>query len=233
LEDLEAQEAELLELERGEADHQLARGNWQEARKLLRQHLKDDPSDGASRALLAEVWLSQERFDSAVTDAMRAVGDLPKDSGYRARAARVCLRSWIERGRFAEAREALEAGGSLEGVLDGQASPQDALVLLELCRAQGDVAGARRWAQAGIVAPSAHWRGTLARGLCHRELGDLVKASREVVRAIELASAEASIGDGGQPDLLTALGELYFESEQEVEMGGKRSAGSLFKDALL
>ncbi|HPF15844.1 MAG TPA: hypothetical protein PLJ12_16385, partial [Planctomycetota bacterium] len=42
----------------------------------------------------------------------------------------------------------------------------------------------------------------------------------------------ADAAEGPEPDLLVALGEVYFESEQEVEARGKRSAGSLFKKAL-
>lgn len=232
IEDLEGQADELLELERQEADLQMRRGRWSAARKLLRQHLKDDPKDGASRTLMAEGLLGQERYDRAVDEALKAIADLgeaPKTAG---RAGRVALGAWLERGLFEDADRALAEGGSLFGLVDGAQQPQDAWVLVRLARAKGDVTGAREWARKGVAAKANTWRDLLAQAYCHRQLGDLVQASRLVVSAMETVRNAPGLGNTGEPDLFVALGELYFESEQEVEVSGQRSAGALFKEAL-
>ncbi|MDF1839677.1 MAG: tetratricopeptide repeat protein, partial [Planctomycetota bacterium] len=232
IEDLEGQADELIELERQEAALQMRRGRWSAARKLLRQHLKDDPTDGASRALMAEGLLGQERYERAVDEAMKAIGDLADQPSMAGQAARVCLDSWRERGLFDVADAALEEGGVLHDLVDGQADAQDAWALAQLARARGDVEGARAWALLGTGSQPKTWQGFLANAHCYRHLGNLVQSSRVIVQAMELARSTPGLGNNGEPDLLVALGELYFESEQEVEVSGKRSAGALFKEAL-
>ncbi|MFT4648666.1 MAG: tetratricopeptide (TPR) repeat protein [Glaciecola sp.] len=232
IQDLEGQAEVLLELERQEADLQLRHGRWSAARKLLRQHLKDDPRDGLSRTLMAEGLLSQERLERCVEEALQAIKDLDPESEYRGRAARVCLMSWMVRGQFDAVDAALQEGGSLAGLIQGEQNVQDAWAMVQLSRARGDVQEARRWASLGVAAKATTWREWLASAYCHRDLGDLVQASRAVVEGMKLTRKQGGLGKSGEPDLLVALGELYFESEQEVEVSGKRSAGSLFKEAL-
>ncbi|MCP5023909.1 MAG: tetratricopeptide repeat protein [bacterium] len=232
LEDLEAQTAELLRMEREEVQVSLRRGRWKAARETLRQHLKDDPKDGASRTLMAEGLLGQERYEDSVEQARRALGDLAPDSPYKVRAARVCLESWVERGLFDRVQRALGEGGELAGLIRGESRSHDAWALAKWSRARGDVQGVRQWSELGVRAQSSSWQDLMAKAQCQRALGDLVAASQTVVQAMQAAARTGGVGRGVEPDLLVALAELYFESEQEVEVEGKRSAGSLFKDAL-
>ncbi len=232
MEDLEAQTLELLRLEREEAEVSLRRGRWKAARKILRQHLKDDPQDGASRTLMAEGLLGQEQFEDGVEQALRALGDLVEDSPYKGRAARVCLESWVERGLFDRVRRALGEGGELDGLIQGETRPQDAWALVKWSRARGDVQAVQQWSELGARARSSSWQDLRAKARGHRAAGDLVAASKAVVQAMQAAGQTGGMGKVAEPDLLVALAELYFESEQEVDVKGKRSAGSLFKDAL-
>ena len=225
--EFEEEMEELLALERVEAYLSIRRGLWSQARKLLRQHLSDDPQDGDSRSLMALGLLRQESYDKAIAAAQQAVQDAPAASPEAARAGRVWVRSLEEMGRPEEALLLIEEG-ALAGVLKPAERVQDAWAKNRLQWALGDVEAALKTAQAGSKLPAETWQDLLALSRMERSQGDLVQASRSLVAAMDLAEK----GEGIEPDLLVALGEVYFESEQEVEARGKRSAGSLFKKAL-
>ena len=227
LENLEQGLGELLALERAEAHLSIRRGQWGAARKLLKQHLEDDPEDGKSRALLALGWLRQERYEKAMGEAERSLGHLEAGSEEAATAGRVWLRSLEELGREEGALE-LMTQGTLAAVLAPDRRVSDAWMKTRLLSALGQVDKAKEAALAGAGLPAETWQELLDRSRLERAAGDLVQSSRSLVEAMTLAEK----GEGMEPDLLVALGEVYFESEQEVEARGKRSAGALFKKAL-
>ncbi|MEZ6019568.1 MAG: hypothetical protein R3F17_05535 [Planctomycetota bacterium] len=219
--------AALLAAERAEIHLNLRRGRFSAAKKLLREHLRDDPEDGAALGLQALLRWYQDDLDGVAESAQKALAN-PVEP-WTGIAARAWLRALEEQGKPAEARALLEPGGALAGVLDPAGRVEDAWCLVRLDLAQGLLPQAReRAARAAVGLPAQTWQEQLAQGQCFQAAGDLVAASRSLVAAWETSAA----GEGEEPDVLVALGEVYFESEQEVEARGKRSAGALFRQAL-
>ena len=66
----------------------------------------------------------------------------------------------------------------------------------------------------------------MARSRCENHVGRIQRASQTLVFADRAARAATG---REQPDVLVALADLWFESEREIEVPGKRSAGQLYK----
>ncbi|MGK0220748.1 MAG: tetratricopeptide (TPR) repeat protein, partial [Planctomycetota bacterium] len=221
--DLEA----LLQEERDEAALLSRRGEYRKARKILLQHLEDEPEDAQSAALLARVRLLAGDLERAETRALEVLEGSAQPAARRAAAAVLCD-LWIELGRGAEALAFYEGGSALLSDQDFPGALRRGLALESL--------GRREQAQAvwgevlrNAAAQSAQdWPSLLAKGQIEQRLGRLVPASRSVAAADELALSTG----GAEPDILAALGALYFESEREVNLSGKRSAAKLFREAL-
>ena len=241
---------ELVAAERGEADLLRRRGRVRDARRLLTELLTDDPSDPASRRLLALCRLDEARYERALEEATLALADARERGGPQrerraliAACARTLSRVLSTLGRYEEALAVLRAGpgpgtgsGSGNGsgpggerILDPAGDARDAYALGLALEQTGDrEAATRLYAQGLEVARDAPWEQHYADGLCAWRLGRL----REASLAIVAADAAARAGEGVEPDLLAALAGIYFESEREVEEPGKRSAGNLYREAL-
>ena len=217
---------ELLRSERAEAERMRRSGDLRAARKVLLQHLEDDPDDHASRAQLARVRLDEGDFAKAEAAAEQALQ--AADPAVRQRAAEVLADLWIELGRAQQALELFEGGDAplaeaTYGNTWRQGTALDAL---------GRRTEARQaWGAAlmtGTELAADDWESLLARARIEQGLGRLVPASRSLVEADRAARRTG----GAEADVLVALGDVYFESEREVEAAGKRSAASLYKEAL-
>jgi len=214
---------ELLAAERAEADLSRRRGRLREALERLNEHLEDEPEDHESRLLRARCRLDQARYEDALRDARAALEGA--DGDLRRAAARLLADVLLTLGRSREALGVLEADG-LDLAPDRDA--RDAWTLGRALEATGDDGAAFEVFERGVVSPdSAPWEALLARARCEWAVGRLQRASRTIVAADRAAQRVA----GFEPDILTALGELYFESEREIEATGKRSAAELFREA--
>src|SRR5262249_16635230 len=110
------------------------------------------------------------------------------------------------------------------------AHAQDAWALASALWDSGDRARARQVLESGAKTPDEQdWTGLLARGEGQRRLGDLTGASKSFVAADQASRAPEG---SSEPDVLAALGDLYFESEREVEASGQRSSAQLYRLAL-
>lgn len=217
---------ELLRSERAEAERMRRSGDLRAARKVLLQHLEDEPEDHASRAQLARVRLDEGDFAKAEAAAQKALGSA--DPAVRQRAAEVLADLWIELGL---AERALE-------LFAGEDSPLVEATYGNTWRRGMALDGLGRRAEArqvwgaalmtGTELAADDWASLLARARIEQGLGRLVPASRSLVEA-DRAARRAG---GPEADVLVALGDVYFESEREVEAAGKRSAASLYKEAL-
>ncbi len=242
---------ELLADERRQADLLSRRGEPRGALRVLRELVGDEPGDAASRMLLARVRWQRGEVAGALADGRRALADAGEAGHSPADLRRACARELAgmltELGRVGEALEVLD------GVrLDGAGDPRDSWALgLALAQGQGREA-ARRVMELGAAAsrePAAGsgadpggglaWRWALARARCEAWLGRLERASSTLVAALDRTSSPgggggASAGTDGadEPDLLVALGDIYFEADREVERAARRSPDELYREAL-
>ena len=221
-------DAELLVLlaeEREEADRLRRQGQYAEARKLLNEHLADDESDAASRALLGRVWLDEGRLERAERYLRQALEEAPSPDLQRA--AAFGLGQLLHRlGRDVEARdETLPV--LLEGADGGHG--EHLFLAAEIQTALGEREAAlqllRRGAGGG---QSGGWPELLHRARCLQRLGRVEEAGG----ALLLADRRAREEGAGEADVLVALGDLYFEADREVEEGESRSAAKAYDDAL-
>jgi len=218
----------LIQEERTEADLMRRRGNVRQALRRLGEHLEDEPSDAASRTLRALCYYDQGKYDAALKDAERALTDAKKGTDRRLRGECARNLSSILRttGRYADAL------ATLEGVIDDLAPGENALDAWAYGSAlwdSGDREGARVVLQSGVeTAKDQPWQALVAKARCERRLGRIQRASQTLIAADKLTAAVGS----AEPDVLTGLADLYFESEREVEASGKRSAAQLYKEAL-
>lgn len=220
----------LVAAERAEADLLRRRGKLRSARSLLRELLEEEPVDPATRTLLSRVELDRAEHAAALAHAERAFAEAQElgDPTVLAACARDRARVLLVLGRYGEALELLDPGGG-ERVIDPARDARDAWLLGRTLRENGDREGARRvFQQALDTRRDADWEQLLCKGRCEWALGRLTDASRSFVAADRTARA----AEGTEPDVLAALGGLYFESEREVEAARKRSAGNLFREAL-
>ena len=224
-------EAELeafLARERAEASLLLRRGKASAARSALDEHLRDDPDDYRSRRLRAQVRLARSEWDKAERDLERSLAGAreAQDGEATAAAARDLVSLHLARGRVSRAQKVLD-GTAAE--LDPSREPRDAWVIGTALAEGGDREGARRVFEAVVGSSDDQpWPALLARARCERALGRLALASQTLVTADRVASQV----EGVEPDILVELGSIYFESEQEVQAAGQRSANDLFVEAL-
>lgn len=207
------------------------RGDNAAALRDLDDVLAETPGDAATRALRARVRFALCDYPGAVEDARAALepalaGTLaPED-------ASACARAWLdvlsELGRAGEALEALGAGrSSLRPATD----PRDAQALGAALLAAGRRAEARAVQRQGAEARAEAWDELLARARCERALGLFERAARTLVQADERTSPRP----GSEPDVLVALGEVYFEAYGEVddEVSKAHSPAELVREALV
>ena len=77
IQDDEAELEILLEEERGEADGLRRRGRIPEALEILKEHLREEPNDAASRILRAACRMDRGDWEEAESDLERALADTP------------------------------------------------------------------------------------------------------------------------------------------------------------
>ncbi len=225
----------LVASERAQADLFRRRGKLRQARSLLTELLDEEENDPATRVLLARVELDRAHYERALAEARsaleqaRAISEGGDGEGHLLAS---CVRGLgevlLRLGLYGELEELLAPPGGAAPI-DPARDPRDAWLFGRALEVSGDRDGARRVWDQGCTAPEgAGWEQLLAAGRCARALGRLEEASRLFVQADALARK----GEGREPDILAALGALYFESEREVEAQGKRSAGALYRQAL-
>jgi len=218
---------ELLRQEREDADRARRCGDLRHARRVLDQHLDDDPADARSRTLRALCRADQGELDGALEDARRALVDAPAGDHDVVRAcARNLSALLLARGEAREAVAVLDVPG-----LDPGGDARDAWALGSAVWAAGDRARARELLRAGMEGePGLDWVRLLARARCERKLGFLERASRSLVQA-----DRAAVSTGGrEADVLVELGDIYFEADGEIEHpeSAGRSPATQYKLAL-
>lgn len=216
---------ELLQEEREEADYLRSRGKFSEARQLLNLHLRDEEQDTASRALLGAVYLDQGDLERAERHLTQVLED-SSDPVVLDRAARDLARLFLRLGRDREARDlCLPILLNPEGVRD----PSSLFWSAEVMGRFGEHEVADNLYRAGSTAAGSDWRTLLARGRCLQRLGNIERAGGVLLQA----DAQTRADDGqGEPDVMVALGELFFEADREVAEGEGRSAAKAFDEAL-
>lgn len=218
----------LITQERREADLLRRRGRVRQAIKTLDELIEEEPSDAASRTLRAWCLFEQGEYERALEDARQARADAREGAppGVAAQTVRTLAEMLLRQGRYGEALALLE---DADGVLDPERDARDAWVLGRALRDMGDREGAQRVFELGVAsAREVPWERLLAKARCEWAVGRLERASTTLVAADNVARE----GEGVEPDILVALGDLYFESEREVEAPGKRPAAALYKEAL-
>jgi tetratricopeptide (TPR) repeat protein len=209
----------------------IRRGQVRKAISSLEEILAEDAGNAEARLLLAEARWEKGDPSAALADAQRARADSGTDPDLRARSARTLARFLVSLGRPSDAIDVLEKASLLkDGGKAGAEDARDAWALGSALWEAGKRARAKEVLSQGTRSPDAQsWRGLLARGLCERRLGDLESASKSFVEA-DLSSRNET--GTSEPDVLAALGDLYFEADREVEAGRKRSAADLYHEAL-
>ncbi|MDP6762860.1 MAG: tetratricopeptide repeat protein [Planctomycetota bacterium] len=216
----------LLAAERAEADRLRRRGDLRRAGRILAEHLRDEPSDAASRLLRGRLARERSDHEAALEDLRRALADAAGDSGAgEAACARELADLLLELGRAEEATAVLaRARASLSPATDSR----DAWIEARVQGASGRREAARSTLRQGADAGASGWTSLLARARCQRALGRLEKAQRSLVAA-DRAARE---GEGVEPDVLVELGSVYFEADREVDEAKGRSAADLYDEAL-
>jgi tetratricopeptide (TPR) repeat protein len=195
----------------------IRRGQARKAVRSLEEILAEKPDEPAARLLLAEGHFELAAYSAALTDAEKALASAtePEAIELRARCARFLARVLLTLGRAKDAVAVLEKSAPGPGA-------EDAWALGSALWESGARARAREVLAAGAKTPDEQpWRGLLARGECQRRLGDLGAASKSLVAADEASRTEEG---SNEPDVLAALGDVYFEADHEIEAGGQRSA---------
>ncbi len=208
------------------------RGEARKAIRDLEDILADHPSDADVRTLLARARFDQAAYVPALADAARALADAPQAGtaetrGLRAACARSLSRILLAIGRASDAAVALEKESAN---LSPDADARDAWALGSALWEAGRRERAREVLEVGTKTPDEQpWDGLLARGLCQRRMGEIEAASKSLVAADRASQAAEG---GSEPEVLCALGDLYFEADREVDAARGRSAADLYRDAL-
>ncbi len=221
---------QLLREERREADLLRRRGEPAAARAILTEHLAEDAGDGQARLLFALCLFTEDRVQDAIDHAQRVFDEAERagDRELFAASSRALLEFHLEVGEVSACLAVLDRAGA---ALDPAADPRSAWLVARVHLECGKRDDARRALLDGSGGESDEWEGLLAVARCEMELGFDQSASESLVAAHE--AALASTGQG-EPDVLAALGKLYFDVYREVEseVGNSRSAGDQFKAAL-
>jgi tetratricopeptide (TPR) repeat protein len=228
----EAELRELLAQERRDADRARRQGDLRAARRILDEHLDDDPADAESRTLRALVRRQAGDWEGALQDAKAAL-EPPSAPGPELRAE--CVRNLadllVELGKAGEAVRLLEAEAA---VLDPQLDARDALSLGQARWAAGRRAEAREVLRKGAEGEEGStWERLLARARCERRLGSLERATRTLVQAEQRPGERGESGQG-EPEILSELAAVYFEADGEVDhpQAAGRSPKKLYEEAL-
>lgn len=221
----------LLAEERAEAQRLIDGARFSEAKRLLDEHLDEDPDDWRARALRGRLELARANYDKARRDLTAALTVAPPEVSDVERSAAVLDLAELELtlGATEAALVHLESGGAAappaarRDFLRGQA-------LLE----RGDLEAARTAfrAPAGRAAEDAAtadraWVEPYYRARCERALGQLSAASFNLVTADKLANNRSA-------DVLAELASVYFEADGEVALAGSaaRRPADLYREAL-
>lgn len=210
----------------------LRRGEVGQAILSLEEILAEHPSTTAARLLLARGRFDRAEYTQALSEATRALADAvadpeAADPGLVRACARTLGEILIALGRAADAVETLERASSR---LAPQTDARDAWALGSALWTAGRREKARALLGQGAATPDAQpWDALLARGHCQRRLARISDASKSIVLADE---ASAATEGGSEPEVLTALGELYFEADREVDAAKGRSAADLYRESL-
>lgn len=216
--------------ERIECDRIRRRGDVKGALRRIDELLDEHPQDVEALVVRALCRFDQSNYAAALKDtalARDAAGKTPA----LALALRTEARILTEVGRAGEAVDMLEkATGALNPAVDAR----DAWALGSAAWTAGRRATALRVLASGAgTGDDQTWDGVYARGLCQHRLGNLEDASKSFVLSLNVAKAAANGAMGSdEPDVLAALGDLYFEADKEVEAGKSRSATKLYREAL-
>jgi len=215
--------------ERSQLDYDRRHGALDAAVDELTEILEEDPGDIRSRALFARCLLDQCEYDEALVESERALEEARAegDSETLRRVLRVRGRILLELGRVVEALEEAEGIEGFEPGLD----PRDALVFGRLLVEAGRREEGEALLFEGAESPAGElWQQVFARGLCQDELGFFERAARTIVKAEKLAFD----GEGVEPEVLVALGNVYFEAYGEVDdaLSRAHSPATLFREAL-
>jgi tetratricopeptide (TPR) repeat protein len=224
-----ASDQALLAEERAECDRLVRRGEARTALRRIGELLAERPDDAEALLVRARARLELVDYEAVLADARAARAQAPAGvpgTPVRAAALRLEAQVLVELGRGVEALALLDANArDLALALDAR----DAWA-----EASAAFAAGKRERALGSLAVGADtgndqsWDALLARGSCQRRLGKLEAASKTYITALD-ALKDAG---GDEPDLLVALGEVYFEADREVEEGARRSAAKLYREAL-
>lgn len=224
----DAELEELLAEEREEADRLRRRGLHKEALSLLREHLRDEPEDAASRSLRAACRMDQGDWKGAELDLRRALADCPSGLdglSTRRAAARLLGELCLRLGR---SEEALKLVGDAEAGISPATDGRDAWVLSRALLANGLRAEAEDALKAGAEGSRGQsWQGLLARARCQQALGDLEGANQTLLEAEVLAKRVS----GPEAEISVALGDLFFEAYREIS-DVEISADARYREAL-
>ncbi len=245
-----AEDEAVLADERAECDLLRRRGEARKAIRRLDDLIEEDPGDAQAWLQRAQCQLDSADYDAAIADARAAfekAGARPgatgkdaapassKDSAaqpaqIKAAALRVNAEALVTLGR---ADEALALLTQDKTILAPALDARDAWALGTAAWEAGQRDTARGYLEQGATTgDDQDWTGLLARGRCLRRLGRLEGASQSYVQALDASTGEAGLKGTGEPDVLAALGDLYFEADKEVSDAGKRSPAVLYREAL-
>lgn len=226
--DEDAELRALLDEERAEADRLRRRGRPEEALTLLKELLRDEPSDSLSRTLRARCRFDQGDWEGALGDLERALRDAPEGLGglsARSGAARLRGELCLSLGRY---DEALRSVGDADAGISPATNGGDAWILSRALLGTGDREGALSVLKAGAEGSSGQdWQGLLGKARCQQALGQLEAANRTLLEAEALAER----GGGPEAGIHVALGDLFFEAYREVA-DAQISAEGRYRSAL-
>jgi tetratricopeptide (TPR) repeat protein len=228
LQDEAAELEALLAEEREEADLLRRRGKIGDALRILKEHLRDEPSDAASRVLRGACRLDLCEWVAAEKDLRRGLEDCAEGlRGLETRRAgtRVLGELLLRLGR---ADEALVVVGDAEAGMSPATDGQDAWILYRVLLANGQRESAGRILRSGAESSKGQgWQGLLGRARCEQALGKLEAANKTLLEAEALAKR----GDGNEAEVCVALGDLFFEAYREVA-DAAISAEARYRDGL-
>ena len=227
----DAEEARLIGEELRQDALMIRRGEVRKALRSLEEILAEHPASIEARLLLARARFDRAEYAQALSEASRALTDAladpeAADPGLVRAGARSLAEILVALGRASEAVEMLEKPSTR---LAPEADARDAWALGSALWAAGRREKALEKLLQGAATPDAQpWDGLLARGNCERRLARITEASKSFVAADEASRATEG---GSEPEVLTALGDLYFEADREVAAAQGRSAADLYRES--
>ena len=221
----------LVEEELRQDELMLRRGEVRKAMRSLEEILEEDAANARARLLLGRGKVDRADYEEALAELTRALGDAvaadsPADPGLVPACARSLADLLLALGRAPEAVELLQRATSRQAPTS---DARDAWALGSALWAAGSREKALEVLAGGAATPDAQpWDALLARGYCERRLMRITDASKSFVAADDASRATEG---GSEPEVLTALGDLYFEADREIDAAKGRSAAQLYKEA--